>query len=278
MGGWAAGLPILAPEETAASPSGLRCEALAGLCAAGHRSRRTLATAHGSYRRSNFQSDLIGLDLRSRFCPAKRFLAGDFVRRGCEVRHLFFANNSLFRRGYLGRRPPQLPHAKKRVISEKQVPKNGTASDAFLNLTPRSFTQQHAVSLRHSWSLTKQPGPAGSTRARKAPAVAGTGGALLRAAPHPSDRGLLFPFSSLRSALAWACNVHTKLKNVFPFISPSSPGPHSSCLTAVTRVAVLSFATFCSRNSFSALNASAVRCGSLPLAFSPTISCFATTE
>ena len=36
MGGWAAGLPILAPEETAASPSGLRCEALAGLlCAAG---------------------------------------------------------------------------------------------------------------------------------------------------------------------------------------------------------------------------------------------------
>jgi hypothetical protein len=82
MGGWAAGLPILAPEETAASPSGLRCEALAGLCAAGHRSRRTLATAHGSYRRSNFQSDLIGLDLRSRFCPREEVFGWGFRPKG----------------------------------------------------------------------------------------------------------------------------------------------------------------------------------------------------
>ena len=51
MGGWAAGLPILAPEETAASPSGLRCEALAGLLRAGPPAvgapwpQRTAATA-----------------------------------------------------------------------------------------------------------------------------------------------------------------------------------------------------------------------------------------
>ena len=68
------------------------------------------------------------------FAPLKRFLAGDFVRRGCEVRHLLFGNNSFSRRGYLGRRPPQLPHAKKGVIYEKMVAKNETASDAFLNL------------------------------------------------------------------------------------------------------------------------------------------------
>ena len=73
-------------------------------------------------------------DLGVAFAPLKRFLAGDFVRRGCEVRHLFFGNNSLFRRGYLGKLLPQLPHAKKRVISEKLVAKNETASDAFLNL------------------------------------------------------------------------------------------------------------------------------------------------
>ena len=64
----------------------------------------------------------------------KRFLAGDFVRRECEVRHLFLGNNSFFRRGYLGKQLPQLPHAKKGIISEKLVAKNETASDAFLNL------------------------------------------------------------------------------------------------------------------------------------------------
>eukprot|EP01046_Picozoa_sp_COSAG06_P023048 COSAG06_NODE_1815_length_8303_cov_3.031936_1_plen_114_part_10 len=66
--------------------------------------------------------------------PLKRFLAVDFVRRGFGFRHLFLGNNSFFRRGYLGRRPPQLPHAKKGIISEKLVAKNETASDAFLNL------------------------------------------------------------------------------------------------------------------------------------------------
>ena len=66
MGGWAAGLPILAPEETAASPSGLRCEALAGLLCAGPPAvgapwpQRTAATALPQ-KLSNFQSDLIGL-------------------------------------------------------------------------------------------------------------------------------------------------------------------------------------------------------------------------
>ena len=53
------------------------------------------------------------LDLRVAFAPLKRFLAGDFVRSGCEVCHLFLGNNSLFRRGYLGKQLPQLPHAKK---------------------------------------------------------------------------------------------------------------------------------------------------------------------
>ena len=72
------------------------------------------------------------LVLRVAFAPLKRFLAGDFVRS--EVRHLFLGNNSLFRRGYLGKQLPQLPHAKKRVISEKLVAENETASDAFLNL------------------------------------------------------------------------------------------------------------------------------------------------
>ena len=68
--------------------------------------------------------------------PLKRFLAVDFVRRGFGFRHLFLGNNSFFRRGYLGRLPPQLPHAKKGIISEKLVAKNETASDAFL--TPPS--------------------------------------------------------------------------------------------------------------------------------------------
>jgi hypothetical protein len=71
MGGWAAGLPILAPEETAASPSGLRCEALAGLlCAAGRQQSahpgHSARQLPGSYRRSNFPSDLIGLRSLSR--------------------------------------------------------------------------------------------------------------------------------------------------------------------------------------------------------------------
>eukprot|EP01046_Picozoa_sp_COSAG06_P019486 COSAG06_NODE_1393_length_9596_cov_47.877014_6_plen_68_part_00 len=65
MGGWAAGLPILAPEETAASPSGLRCEALAGLlCAAGRQQSahpRGYSTAGLPQKQLPFQSDLIGL-------------------------------------------------------------------------------------------------------------------------------------------------------------------------------------------------------------------------
>jgi hypothetical protein len=71
---------------------------------------------------------------RSRFCPREEVFGWGFRPKGDEVRHLFLGNNSLFRRGYLGRRPPQLPRAKKRVISEKQVPKNETAPGAFLNL------------------------------------------------------------------------------------------------------------------------------------------------
>ena len=64
----------------------------------------------------------------------QRFLAVDFVRRGFGFRHLFLGNNSHSCVGYLGRLPPQLPHAQVRVISEKLVAKNETASDAFLNL------------------------------------------------------------------------------------------------------------------------------------------------
>ena len=74
------------------------------------------------------------MHLRVAFAPLKRFLAGDFVRRGCmrEVCHLFLGNNSFFRRGYPGKQLPQLPHAKKGIISEKLAAKNETASDAFL--------------------------------------------------------------------------------------------------------------------------------------------------
>ena len=74
------------------------------------------------------------LDLGVTFAPVQRFLALDFVRRGFGFRHLFLGNNSHSCVGHLGKLLPQLPHAKKRVISEKQVPKNETASDAFLNL------------------------------------------------------------------------------------------------------------------------------------------------
>ena len=66
--------------------------------------------------------------------PVQRFLAVDFVRRGFGFRHLFLGNNSHSCVGYLGKLLPQLPHARVRVISEKLVAKNETASDAFLNL------------------------------------------------------------------------------------------------------------------------------------------------
>ena len=66
--------------------------------------------------------------------PLERFLDGDFVRRGFGFRHLFLGNNSHSWVGYLGKQLPQLPGARVRVISEKLVAKNETASDAFLNL------------------------------------------------------------------------------------------------------------------------------------------------
>jgi hypothetical protein len=76
----------------------------------------------------------LGLGLGVAFFEGQRFLAVDFVRRGFGFRHLFLGNNSHSCVGYLGKQLPQLPHAQVRVISEKLVAKNETASDAFLNL------------------------------------------------------------------------------------------------------------------------------------------------
>ena len=85
------------------------------------------------YSRNRSESSSI-LDLRVTVAPVQRFLDGDFVRRGFGFRHLFLGNNSHSCVGYLGRLPPQLPGTQVRVISEKLVAKNETASDAFLNL------------------------------------------------------------------------------------------------------------------------------------------------
>ena len=105
-----------------------------GLPAWFQRARRGLPAPVLEVQRAGLCSFAEAGDLGVAFAPLKRFLAGDFVRRGCEVCHLFLGNNSFFRRGYLGKQLPQLPHAKKGIISEKLAAKNETASDAFLNL------------------------------------------------------------------------------------------------------------------------------------------------
>jgi hypothetical protein len=74
------------------------------------------------------------MDLGVAFFEGQRFFAGDFVRRGFGFSHQFLGNNSHSCVAYLGKQLPQLHRAQVRVISEKLVAKNETASDAFLNL------------------------------------------------------------------------------------------------------------------------------------------------